>query len=342
MAKRLTKIDWHSFVSQAREGNLAEVQAYLDRNIPPDVRDLNGITALAAVTKNDSIGRDTKRAIASALVNAGANPNIVITDESDRGRTYSALHEAAYQRDWFMIDLLLELGANPRVLNGHRYTPAHSLLLRPISDSPGGEQPLCNRLEKMLELGVPINQRTEEGSTLLGLALAMRAPTTVVSWLMEHGADIHSVAENGSSALYAAAGRGNLEAIRLFAGLNVPVNGPNELGRTPLFSGWRKNEVGEELLALGADIEHRDIYGRTALGDALEDRTVVGRIDKAAFLIFSGANVDAADYEGMTPRKQIEAQKLLELSTLINASSAKQTIMDVVRKARTPRPTAEI
>jgi ankyrin repeat protein len=89
--------------------------------------------------------------------------------------------------------------------------------------------------------------------------------------LVKHGLDINAVSHCGETPLHCAAGMASgEEEIEHLVKLGANLHATDEKGRTPLFSA--SPECARRLVSLGAELEHRDAQGYTALQEcALRD-----------------------------------------------------------------------
>ena len=114
---------------------------------------------------------------------------------------------AAYTGDLAMLQLLLELGADPNIKNAEGCTPL--LAAAGVDDLSSGDEPAATDAEAV----------------------------AVVEFLLQHGADINAIDENGETAMHGAAYANRPEVVRVLmtAGANVEIwNSKNRYGRTPL------------------------------------------------------------------------------------------------------------
>jgi ankyrin repeat protein len=321
--KRFDKDDRDRFVAGARQGDLDVVQRYLSQGMWADALDRWNDTALVESAKGQNLP------ILKALLDAGANASLATKSITGNGFRRSAIHWATEKCNFAAIDLLLSNGADPRVLDGNSMTAAHVLLFEwpAMQSKPGSEELLLPALDRMLELGVPINQRDFYGRTLLGTAVTVGAPSSVLSWLIDRGADLNRVAERDQSALHVVVENGLNEAMHLLFVRGADVNAVDNAGRTPLFGTWGEEDIGQALLALGADLEHQDNNGQTPLSHSLaEAQSSRGLTKKSAFLIHVGANPDTPDFEGITALARAAARRQTDVVTLLNASTARRAM----------------
>jgi ankyrin repeat protein len=154
----------------------------------------------------------------------------------------------------------------------------------------------CAKL--LLEHGADVNAYQTHGSnfTALGEA-AHHGRNRIIELLLDHGANIENCCPKGFSALSTAARNGQNAAISLLADRGAEIdrrgfgNQDPDLDRSPLMRAAIRgfdSSVGL-LLDLGADVNAKDVHGKTALYYA----AVQGRSDVVGVLIHSGADVNA-------------------------------------------------
>jgi ankyrin repeat protein len=110
----------------------------------------------------------------------------------------------------------------------------------------------------------------------------------------------------GRSQLHYAALEGRTDDIQALIDSGADINLPDKDGRTPLHFAAQQYQVrsAELLCKAGADIQARDKFGNTALWRATFDSR--GREDLIRLLLASGANPDAANDSGVSPRQLAE------------------------------------
>ena len=138
------------------------------------------------------------------------------------------------------------------------------------------------------------------------MAAASAGHTSVVSYLLDQGADVNAVEERdgdktGVTALMIAA---NLETARLLVEHGADINLKDEAGENALMHHLNDTKICKYLLSRGADIEARDNQGNTVLinsaGRSCENPETDNSYTSVSFFLANGAVVDARDNSGGT------------------------------------------
>ncbi|KAH8155387.1 uncharacterized protein LAJ45_00397 [Morchella importuna] len=218
-------------------------------------------------------------------------------------RGTSALYSAATHENHTTVSLLLKNGANTLGLKKHGRTVFHRL-------ASNNE---AKALMIMLEYGVDINERDENGMTALHMAVRCEGGYTplhtavhmespiAVEMLLRKGALVDARTLKGETPLHVAAWKtlhklGN----KPFDYLDHPASWNfYERGITSVEAGGitRHEVVVKLLLEYGADVDALDETSRTPLHLA----ATRGNEETARILMGSGADIDAKDGEGITP-----------------------------------------
>jgi len=121
--------------------------------------------------------------------------------------------------------------------------------------------------------------------------------------LVEMGADVNAKDRAGRSALHYAAASGDEEMLVFLLDKGADVNITDGYGWTPLFHvGWsggsfKRPQVLDLLVRRGADLNAKDLFGRTILHLYTES----GNSDAVGLLVNLGADVNSQDSAGATP-----------------------------------------
>lgn len=154
-------------------------------------------------------------------------------------------------------------------------------------------------MEKALEKGANVNGVDVCGSTALQLAVA-GGKAKLVSFLLQHGADIHQKQEkDGSTAVHFITYRSG-EVAQILIDNGADLNAIDAKGLSVLHHASRLNNqaVVDMLLKKGVDINFRcKKRGATALHYAVKG----DGFEAARFLLKHGADVTAMDIDGKTP-----------------------------------------
>jgi len=151
-------------------------------------------------------------------------------------------------------------------------------------------------MKRLLDKRVNINARNEDGCTALICACYKNIGTAKL--LIEAGADVYTVDEEGETALMTASRRGNLEVVKLLIEKGADVNAENKAEWTALMRASMDGhlEVAKFLVESGANINDICCWGTTALMLA----SIRGHLEIVELLIETGADINIKDQCGAT------------------------------------------
>ena len=208
----------------------------------------------------------------------------------------SPLAWAVYSNHMDIVKLLIAAGADVNVKNNkYGWTPLYSA-------TGGGHKKIT---ELLIDKGADVNAKDDTGMTPLHYEAmswaAYHGHKEIVELLIAKGADVDAKGDDGRTpldwavdlgyteladllrkhagktseelfALFKAAAKGNIEAVKQHLDGGADVNAKDGGGWTPLhFAAWfGHTEVAELLIAKGADVNAKDHTGRTPLNEAIE------------------------------------------------------------------------
>jgi len=183
---------------------------------------------------------------------AGADVNAVV----DRETGNTALHQAALNGYWNVVQYLLLKGADPNVVNPCGETPLH-LSVR-----------VDNRAIVSLLLigGAKRNAKTAQGLTPLHVAAERpKGATGMAEILLKAGANLDEIDEGGATPLIVAVGMSNKRLVKLLCQTRIAINRRDKDGFSALLRAGALNnkEISKDLLSAGAEV---DIFAAAALG----------------------------------------------------------------------------
>ncbi|WNL46707.1 ankyrin repeat domain-containing protein [Dyella sp. BiH032] len=267
----------------AAQGQLRVLQALLARGCDPNTRDTQGRTPLFAAVEHGEKALPLVRVLVAHGADAEATD---ANGETPLGLAF----------DHPQIERWLDWGEWTRPRRALR---ADDL---PAAAAAGA----VAAVERMLELGLPVNTRDRQGATALLHACGM-GHRDVAARLLDAGADTSLTAANGMTALAAAvAGRRDTAvALLLEHGVDVDQRLPGEATALMVAAAMGHSDMAEQLLDGGADIHAVDARGHSALHAAAQfgfehnDSLRARRLFDV--LLKRGADVNRADKDGMAP-----------------------------------------
>jgi ankyrin repeat protein len=211
--------------------------------------------------------------IIDLLVGAGADPNRKTAGHDSNWDPRTPLNGAALAGNLRVAARLLDHGADPRITDGIGRTAAH-ILLQQVTPAFADEDGVCSVLGRLLDSGILINQRDEDGRTVLHNAIAARWHLPVVSAVLDRGADINARDRKGRTALYYAEDPTLVRA----------------------------------LIERGADINSIDSSGKTAFHVLVEKGSLDlhGTLELPLLMLQNGANPRQPDKSGITALQILE------------------------------------
>lgn len=147
----------------------------------------------------------------------------------------------------------------------------------------------------LLKYGADIRARDDAGNTSLHEASLSGGCGVLVSLLLRHGAYINARTICGATPLMLASRNGDIDCVRRLLQSGADVSSTNYNDVTALHGA--SVEVALLLLDYGANLEAKDIYGKTPLMDSCAN----GDVACSIFLLDNGANVNARDHFDWTP-----------------------------------------
>lgn len=148
-------------------------------------------------------------------------------------------------------------------------------------------------LQGQIAAGIDIETRNAEQETLLMFACKVKSPRCV-TWLLDAGAQVNAVTDQGKQAIHFATRARVLDCVRILVARGANINATTSSGESPLFISLERvccwERLAELIVELGGDEIAADANGRSALGMACQD----GYRGVCTKLIERGANVEQA------------------------------------------------
>lgn len=291
-----------------------------------NIRDINdGSTPLMKAVKSDSWKN------VELLIKSGVNVNTI----NKKGMTalMNAFYYITLGDPFKSVELLIKAGADIEIKDNEcdltaldlaaerNKTESVTLLFKAGADfnrinKNSGRTPLLsacyNRNFEMMKLfvdkGANVNHRDKDGYTpliaLVGKCKDKKEKMKCVNYLINAGADVNAVSDEFETAIASEADGGDPKVVSLLIEKGADINIRNtRSGNTPLLraSGSRSDKNVEILLEAGADVSVKEIYGNTALGQALLFGAQTKKlINVVNMLINHGVDINSVNKNGET------------------------------------------
>ena len=254
----------------ARHGELNKLRAALSSSPSLEIRDAQGCTPLMAAVASPHAGPDVMR----CLIEHGADVNAVSTPPALLAKEIAAMKEA---------------GLDTSFMEQANVTPAGQSVLALAIEHASLEE-----IRLLVSSGADVTWRDDDGYSVLLKALYSNITASadrqrsILEYLIAAGAPLDCVSDYGESVLTVAAGRPDLELVKLFLdrGADPAVLRWNDVFRTLAFG------TPDELQALLRDspsLEDVDCRGRTPFLFAVH----CGKLELARLLLEHGCNRSA-------------------------------------------------
>lgn len=239
----------------------------------------------------------TSYKIVKDLLAAGANINALDKD----GNT--PLHIAILTQRVPIVQVLLQSGANTTLKSSYKGdTPLH------IAVNPSCRH--ATMVQLLIKSGAKVNELNNYGETSLHIASKNNispVDRNIIKILMDHGADISlqncagkKAADHKNSPLHDAVALGEAKAITKILMSKTDINYQDVYGKTALYDAICKrgieSSVIRNLILAGSDVNLSDARDNTPLHEAI----IVGNISITRLLLNAGAQVNRQNKQGDT------------------------------------------
>lgn len=261
-------------LQSVEKGDLALTKKLLKKGASIEAKDVRGSTPLLlAVDRGDA-------STVKYLLDRGARLDV-------RDSSYiNALMESARMDDTAILEALLQRSADPNAMKEALFFTIEEQPMTIAKDEKGNIMqnfvpPVPPSVNLLVDRGVEINARDEEGRTLLMVAAGF-GQLGIAKFLLERGADLEARDNNGNTALLDAACDcavatmpDTYDVIKFLLDRDADVNVTNTAGYTPLMiasaGGVVKTDIVKLLLEHGANQRLKNAQGETALTIAVKD-----------------------------------------------------------------------
>jgi ankyrin repeat protein len=237
-----------------------------------------------------------------ALLESGARVNLMGSRDT-WSDSCSALNAAIAGAKLRTAELLLDHGADPRITNGEHNTAPHVLIrelktiLRDDSEDAYSVEGALHVLNRLLVVGIDVDQRNTKGQTILDTAVMQGLPPIFVQTLLARGA---STGMEGARIRcdHRVWFEEDLDVLRLLVSEGANINARDTQGRSILSNAGDLATL-DEMMRLGADIDQADDNGKNTLAFFL-GKTTMGTHGLAIMmrLVDAGIDLDHQDYSG--------------------------------------------
>lgn len=233
----------------------------------------------------DLIDLLVEKGVRSKLIDPENDPN----KKDANGDTL--LFKAVKEQEESAVAYLLRQGADPNLKTDKGMTPLYAAVGLEFGSS-------ILMVRRLVAAGADVNEPISGGWAPLHKA-ATKADTDVMSFLLEHGAELEAQSVASMTPLMCVEENARNGVLLLDAGARVKV--VDKTGRTPLHFAAKKNNINFAffLVEAGAEINARDVSGKTPLLSAFEERwyqqRLLGFLD---FMLDKGADINAVASDG--------------------------------------------
>ncbi|CAB0042895.1 unnamed protein product [Trichogramma brassicae] len=289
-------------------GNINLVEILMRRGANPNLADDNGYTPLHILCLREYDAVD----LAKRFFEIGKEFNKPVKVDAQDNEGWTPLHEAIFNGNINLVEILLRRGASPNLADNDKLTPLHAICERKNSDD--GLAKRFFEINDELNQLVEVDAKNEEGSTPLHLALS-HGCKKLNELLLKRHADPNLTNAEGRTPLHVICQRedDDVDLVKMLFEMGDKFNKPIQVdardksGCTALHLALNRGhqQIAEWLLRRGADLNLANAKGSTPL-----HLISAGKMDCADLLqtFFEISDeqtrpveVDARDNEGKTP-----------------------------------------
>ena len=196
---------------------------------------------------------------------------------------YTVFHKAAKKGLTDILDLLISKAADYKIKSGQGYSALHVAAHRHGNSS-------C--VIKLIELGLPVNDKTNDGTTPLHLAI-QSGDIECVTILLNNKANVESTDKRGETPLHWASRYNRIAIIDILLSRGAFINATSHDGLRPFFVAANIDTM-DHLNKKGATINDKDFDGNTSLHRSIGRRNII----LTNWLIKNGADYNSINKKG--------------------------------------------
>lgn len=269
-------------------GGLRVAKELLNAGANPNQEDGDGKTPLIHfISGAQYLTLDGLDEVAEALVTAASKAGTLSKDDTlvMRAARFSSMSNNV------SLKLLLASGANPR---GSDKDGRNAIMLAAMLSGDQGHQ----AVRMLLDAGVDPHERDQNGDNALMLAARSAYNFSTFQTLLDAGVDAHARDVNGMTTLMVVASNSTEsgDRVRALVEAGVSIDAVDEAGNTALIHAAGNGCSVEGLLGAGADPNHANKQGETALMKSFP--RAINLAQKVRSLLDAGANVNVIDSHG--------------------------------------------